>query len=64
MTLPASAAERRAAAPLLLLGAGDGRRRSIRPARKALNSKPAARRSSCRAMGQRDRRTDGRPTVT
>jgi len=41
MTLPAFAAERRAAAPLLL---GARRCRSLSPARMALSSKPAARR--------------------
>jgi len=59
MTLPAFAAERRAAAQLLL-GAGTRRCRSICPARGALSSKPAARRSGC---GRWDRRTDGRTTV-
>jgi len=43
MTLPAFAAKRRAAAPLLL-GTGALRCRSISPARTALSSKPAARR--------------------
>jgi len=46
MTLPAFAAERRAAAPLLL-GADSRRCRSIFPARTALSSKPAARRCCC-----------------
>ena len=54
-TLPACAAERRAAAPLLL-GAGTRRCRSISPARGALSSKPAARRCCCRS-------TDGRTTL-
>jgi len=53
MTLSAFAAERRAAA-LLLLSAG-ACYRSITPARGALSSKPAAR--SCRTMGQTDGRT-------
>jgi len=47
-TLPACAAERRAAAPLLL-GAGTRCCRSISPARGALSSKPAARRCCCRS---------------
>ena len=34
------------------------------PACRTLSSKPAARRSGCRTMGQTDRRTDRRPTVT
>jgi len=53
MTLAAFAAERRAAAPLLLAA---GRRcRSICPARESLGSnEPAARRSGCRMMGQTD----------
>ena len=34
---------------------------SMRPAREALSSKPAARRSGCRTTGQTDRRTDARP---
>jgi len=42
VTLLAFAAERRAAAPLLL-GTGARRCRSICPAREALSSKPAAR---------------------
>jgi len=57
-TLSAFAAERRAAAPLLL-SAGACRCRSIWPARWALSSKPAACRSGCRTMGQTDGRTDG-----
>jgi len=61
MTLPAFAAERRAAAPLLL---GARRCRSICPACTALSSKPAARRCCGRMMGQTDRRTDGHRTVT
>jgi len=52
-TLPAFAAERRAAAPLLL---GAGRCRSISAARTALSSKPAARRCCCPSMGQMDGR--------
>jgi len=52
-TLPAFAAERRTAAPLLL-GARRRRCRSIYPARTALSSKPAARR--CCGSGS-DRRT-------
>jgi len=62
MTLPAFAAERRAAAPLLL-SAGARRCRSICFAFGALSSKPAARRSGRRTIGQTDGRTDGRPTV-
>ena len=54
VTLPAFAAERRAAAP------GDRRFRSISPARTALSSKPAARRC-CGRMGQTDGQTDARP---
>jgi len=50
VTLPAFAAERHAAAPLLL-GAGTRRYRSMSPARGALSSKPAARCSGCRTMG-------------
>jgi len=57
MTLPAFAAERRAAVPLLL-GGGTRRCRSMCPACGALSSKPAAHRSCCL------RRTDGHPTVT
>jgi len=57
-TLSAFAAERRAAAPLLL-SAGACRCRLIWPARWALSSKPAACRSGCRTMGQTDGRTDG-----
>ena len=60
MTLPAFAAERRAAAPLLLR-AGARRCRSISSARGALSSKPAARRSGRLTMGQIDGRTDSRP---
>jgi len=48
MTLPAFAAERRAAAPLLL---GARRSRPISLARTALSSKPAARRCCCRMIG-------------
>jgi len=47
------AAERRAVAPLLL-GAGASRCGSISPARGAISSKPAARHSGCRTMGQTD----------
>jgi len=43
MAVPAIAAERRAAAPLLL---GARRCRSISPTHTALSSKPAARRST------------------
>jgi len=57
MTLPAFAAERRAAAPLLLRTGACYR--LISPAREALSSKPAARRSCCRTTGQTDGRTDG-----
>jgi len=56
-TLPAFAAERRAAAPLLL-DAGVRRYRSIGPVCGALGSKPAARHSGCRTVGQTDGRTD------
>jgi len=56
MTLPAFAAERRAAAPLLL-GPDSRRCRSIFPARTALSSKPAARRCCCRSVEQTDGRT-------
>jgi len=55
MTLPAFAAERRAAAPaaaLLLPGARHCR--SISFARTALSSKPVARRCCVRLMGQTD----------
>jgi len=59
MTLPAYAAERRAAVPSLL-GAGARRCRSISPARTALSSKPAGHLCWCRTMGQTDgRRLDG-----
>ena len=57
MTLPAFAAERRAAAPLLL-SAGARRCRSPSSARGALSSKPSARR--CRFVARKNRRTDGR----
>jgi len=60
MTLPAFAAERRAAAPLLL-SAGARRCRSPSSARVALSSKPSARR--CR-HGKTDGQTDGRSTVS
>ena len=53
MTLLAFAAERRAAAPLLL-DAGARRYGSICPAHRALSNKPAARHSGCKTMGQRD----------
>jgi len=55
VTLPTFAAERRAAAPLLL-SAGTRRCRSIRPVCGVRSSKPVARRSGCRMMG----RTGGR----
>jgi len=55
MALPTFAAERR-----LLRSAGARRCRPICPARGALSSKLAARRSGCRTMGQTDGRTDGR----
>jgi len=62
MTLPAFAAERRAAAPGC--GAAAARRcLSISFARTALSSKPAARRCCVRLMGQTDGRTDGHRTV-
>jgi len=61
VTLPAFAAERRAAAR------GCGAAAAGRPAlsidifaRTALSSKPTARRCCVRQMGQTDRRTDGR----
>ena len=57
MTLPALAAERCAAAPLLL-GAGARRCRSICPTCGALSSKSTTRRCCYRPMGQTDRRTD------
>jgi len=58
VTLLAFAAERRAAAPLLL---GARRCRSISPARRAHSSKPAARRGcGTRRNRQTDRRTDRR----
>jgi len=57
MTLPAFAAVRRAAAPLLLRTGACYR--LISPAREALSSKPAARCSCCRTTGQTDGRTDG-----
>ena len=57
MALPACAAERRAAAPLLL-GAGARRCRSICPARTALSSKPAARRCCGRMTGKTGVRMD------
>jgi len=50
MTLPAFAAVRRAAAPLLL--SAGACRRSISPARMALSSKLAARRCCFRSIGQ------------
>jgi len=62
MVLPTFAAERRAAAPLLL---GARRCQSISPVvHTALSSKPAARRFCDRLMGQTDGWTDGHPTVT
>jgi len=59
-TLAAFAAERRAAAPLLMQGAVARRCRSICPARGVLSGKSAERRSCCRTTGQ----TDGHSTVT
>jgi len=56
MTLPAFAADHRAAAPLLLT-AGARLCRSICPARRAHSSKPAA------AAAGRDRQMDGHPAV-
>jgi len=56
MTLPAFAADHRAAAPLLLT-AGARFCRSICPARRAHSSKPAA------AAAGRDRQMDGHPAV-
>ena len=62
MTLPAFAAERRAAAQLLL-GAPAAVDRYLPPAgRPAAN--PAARRYCCRSTGQTDGQTDRHPTVT
>jgi len=62
VTLPAVAAERRAAAPLLrsapiqlVRGAGARSCRSIFPAHRALSSKPASHRC---CWGQTDKRTD------
>ena len=63
MTLPAFAAERRAAAPLLV--SAGSYYRWISHVRGTLSSKPAARR--CIAMGQTDgqtRQTDRRSTVS
>ena len=57
------AAERRAAAPLLL-SAGACSNRSICPAHRVLSSKPAARQCCGRSMGQTDGRTDGHSTVS
>jgi len=57
MALPAFAAERRSATPLLL-GARPRRFRSLSPARTALSSKLAARRYCGRMMGQTNGRTD------
>jgi len=54
VTLLAFAAERRAAAPLLV---GPCRCQAISFARTALSSKPAARRGCGRMMGQTDGRT-------
>ena len=69
MTLPAFAAERRAAARCCLAPAPAARgvpcsNRSISPVRGALSSKPATCRYCGRSMGQKDRRTDGGSTVT
>jgi len=58
MTLPAFAAERRAAAPLLV--SAGAYYRWISHARGTLSSKPAARRCCCRSMGQTDGQTDRR----
>jgi len=59
VTLPAFAAERRAAAPLLL--SPGACYRSISPVRGALSSKPAACRCCGRPMGrQTDGQMDGR----
>ena len=62
MTLPAFAAQRRH----LLHSACSAPRsyRSISPARRAISSKLASRRCSCRSMGQTDRRKVGHLTVT
>jgi len=63
VALPAFAAERRAAAPLLLSGAGRAAiDRRLSPARRAHSSKPAARSGVRRANGTHtERETDGRP---
>ena len=49
--------------PRLLLSAG-ACYRPTSSTRRALSSKPAARRCCCRSMAQTDRQTDGRSTVT
>jgi len=58
MTLPACAAVRRAAAPLLL--STGTCYRLVFPACTAFSSKPAARRCCRGVIGQTDRQTDGR----
>jgi len=64
MTLPAFAAERRTAAPLLL-GAGARRFRSMSAAHTTLSSKPAVHRISVERWDrQTDGRTDARPLRT
>ena len=55
MTLPAFAAERRAATPALQSAPAAGTRR------RALSSKPAGHRCCCGSTGQTDGQTDGRP---
>jgi len=61
---PRIAAERRAAARLLLAAAPPRpcSNQSTSPGRRALSSKPTATACGSR-MGQTNRRTDGRPTV-
>jgi len=59
VTLLAFAAERRAAAPLLVGARRRRRSRSISPAPTALSSKPTARRGCGQMMGQTDRKITG-----
>ena len=64
VTLPAFAAERRAAAPAAQhLKRGARNYRSISPAPMALSSKPTGRRCCCRSTGQSDRLTDTGPCI-